>query len=290
MKAGIAFVLGTAGLCSEVFAGSIITTNLPAGTAIVNISATQDGAALYSGVNAAWWYAPFSSGGAAQLLEYTLQGGTYSFRVINPADAARLFPALTAAQTSQIFSAWTYNSPWATDYLVFDSAAATNNTLPQLFDGAFSNTNGTWYVYANAAIAYEAAITNGFYDLIRTGPDGRNGLDGVNGTVFSTTYTFASAETLIFAVPDYYLPDNGGGVSVVISPSTPSPLLSIFPGTGTVTLQWPTNAAGFTLAQTIDLQPAYWSNVVDVPTIMSTNYSVTLPVDAASKFFRLHRP
>lgn len=285
-----ALFLGLGGSLPQAFGGTVITTNLPANMAIVNISGTEDGAAVDSGVNAALWYQPFFTGGAAQLLEYTVQPGTYGFRVINPTDAAQLFPELTPSQTSQIFTGWSYNSPWATDYLVFDSAAATNGTLPQLFDGAFSNTNGTWYTYGSAADAYRAAITGGFYDLIRTGSDGRNGLNGQNGTVFRTSYTFAATTTLIFAVPDYYLPDNNGGVSVLISPAVSLPVLSIFSGTGTVTLRWPTNASGFSLAQTPDLQPASWSAVTNVPAVINTNFSVTLPVVPASIFFRLHKP
>src|SRR5664279_2354576 len=281
-----ALFLGLGGSVPQGFGGTVIMTNLPANTAIVNINAKEDGAAVYSGFNEALWYQPFFTGGAAQLLEYTVQPGTYGFRVINSTDAAQLFPALTASQASQIFTGWTYNSPWATDYLVFDGAAATNGTLPQLFDGAFSNTNGTWYTYGSATDAYHAAITGGFYNLIRTGADGRNGLNGQNGTVFRTSYTFASATTLIFAVPDYYLPDNNGGVSVLISPATYMPVLSIFSGTGTVTLRWPTNASGFSLSQTPDLQPTSWGAVTNVPAVINTNFSVTLPVSPASKLFR----
>jgi hypothetical protein len=129
------------------FSGTVISSNLPPGTAIVNISGTQDGAFGYNS-DQSLWYQPFSTGGAAQLLEYTIQPRTYGFRLVNPSDAAQLFPALTAGQLSQIFMAWTFNSPWVTDYLVFDSSAATNASVPQLFDGAFSNTNGTWTTYA----------------------------------------------------------------------------------------------------------------------------------------------
>ena len=156
--------------------GTVITANLPPATAIVNLNATQDGAASYNS-DQSLWYQPFSTGGAAQLLEYTIQPGTYGFRLVDPADAAQLFPALTSGQLSQIFTAWTYNSPWVADYLVFDSSAATNASVAQMFDGAFSNTNGTWTTYGSAVAAYTAAITGGFYDLLRPGlPNGRDGL------------------------------------------------------------------------------------------------------------------
>ncbi len=286
----LVILIGMVGFLSPAYAGTVITVNLPSNTAIVNINAMQDGAAAYSGVNAALWYQPFFTGGATQLLEYTVQPGTYSIRVINPADAVALYPSLNSTQTNQIFTGWTFNSPWVTDYLVFDSSASMSNTVPQLFDGAFSNTNGTWYYYASAAAAYGAAVTGGFFDLIRSGSDGRNGNNGFNGTIVSTTYTFASSKTLIFAVPDYYLPDNGGGVSVLISPVTSKPVLSILAGTGVVTLFWPANFTGFNLSQTTDLSPMAWSGVTNQPMIVNSNFSVTLPLNSTNRFFRLQNP
>ena len=80
------------------------------------------------------------------------------------------------------------------DYLVYDVAAAMQtSSLPQLFDGAFSNTNGgsgTWTFYDNATDAYNAAIPQGYYDLLRTSATG--GRDSTNDI---TAYTFTNAET-----------------------------------------------------------------------------------------------
>ena len=254
-------------------------------TAIININATQDGAATFNS-DQSLWYHPFFTGGAAQLLEYTVQPGSYSFRVVNPADAAQMFPALTAGQASQIFTAWTYNAPWVTDYLVFDGAAAANTSIPQLFDGAFSNTNGTWQTFSNATNAYNAAISEGLYDLIRTGPAGRD------GTNYSTVYTVATNETLIFVVPDYALGDNAGGVSVLVSPATPviPVVLAIVHGAGTVTLEWPTNAAGYNLQQTINLFPGAWGSVTNSPLTLGTNFAFTQPIGSTNQFFRLQHP
>ena len=282
----VAITITAAGFLLPAFGGTVITANLPAGTAIINIDATQDGAANYSGPNASLWYQPFSTLGVGHLLEYTVQPGSYGFRVINPTDAARMFPALTAAQTSQMFSGWSWNTPWATDYVVFDSSATNNASAYQLLDGAFSNTNGVdWTFYGDAASAYQGAITNGFYNLIRSGPAGRA------GTNFTTIYTFSVAETLIFAVPDYDLSDNSGGVSVLISSANVVPVLKIISGTGTVRLQWPTNATGFTLAQTTNLQHAAWSDVTNLPAVLNSDYSVTLPLSlTTNRFFRLHNP
>ena len=71
--------------------------------------------------------------------------------------------------------------------------------------------------YDNASDAYNAAKLGGYYDEIVTGT-GR-----YTGTV-QTSYTFTQAETLIFVVPDYFLPDNSGIVSVLVSSaSVPEP-------------------------------------------------------------------
>lgn len=208
------------------FAGTIITSDLPPDTAIVNISGTADGAADYNTNNPAqtYWYQPFNT--SNELLEYTIQPGTYDFRIVDPTAAAALEPDLTFAQLSEIYTAWTYNTPWATDYLVFDSSAATDPNEYQLFAGAVTplvDLPG----FANATDAYNAAIAGGYYDQIVSGVGGR-----YDGTT-STSYTFTSAETLIFAVPDYDLGDNAGGISVLISPvslmtATPEPS-ALFP-------------------------------------------------------------
>lgn len=269
-------IVGIAGIAVRAFGGTVLTDNLPANTAIVNINAQTDGAASYNG-DQSLWYHPFSYGTVPEL---TVPAGTYTFRIVDPADAAHLFPALTTAETNQIFTAWTYNSPWIEDYLVYNSSALTNYTLPQIFDGAPDPVS-----FGSAQPSYNHAVANGYYNEIRTGPLGRD------STVLTNSYVFTNATTLVFAIPDYYLGDNSGGVSVLVAPANPAPVLQIMPGTGTVSLLWPTNAAGFTLAQTTNLQPAVWSDVTPLPSIVSSNYSVTLPLDlTTSRFFRLHNP
>ena len=188
----------------DAWAGSVITANLPAGTAIVNINAQQDGAAGQNG-DGSLFYSPFSTQGGASLLTLPVTAGTYTFTVIDPAAAAAQFPALTQAQLGSLYTAWTYNSPWTTNYVVFDSSAATNSNESQLFDGSPDLTN-----YGDAQSAYNAAVAGGYANEIRTGPLGRD------GTVFTTSYTVAADTTLVFAVPDYGLSDNAGGVSVIV--------------------------------------------------------------------------
>jgi len=263
-------------VASRGLAGTIITTHLPANTAIINIDATKDGANGYNS-GQSLWYSPFST--VNSLLEYTVTPGSYSFRIVNPADAAQLYPALTTAQTSQIYTAWTFNTPWLTDYLVFNSAAASNSSIAQLFDGAYTNDYNTGPWYGDAATAYNTAIGNGSYNKIRPGAQGRY------GTNFATSYTFTNTTTLIFVIPDFILGDNLGGVSVLVSPAA-APTLTITPAAaGQATISWTPSMAGFVLQESPGLSPATWN----YSTSGATN-PVTIHTSAAAKFYRLSYP
>ena len=81
----VAFAVA-AGAFSSVSGGTIITTNLPSGDAIININGQQDSAAAFGGstqgltvigVNQDDWYQPFNT--QAQLLEYTFNPGRTVF-------------------------------------------------------------------------------------------------------------------------------------------------------------------------------------------------------------------
>jgi hypothetical protein len=187
-------------------AGSVITANLPPRTAIVNIDARQDGALNYDGPQDKW-YRPFSSLGAGSLLTYTIEPGVYRLIIINPTLAAQQFPALTTTQLNSMYTAWTYNSPWITNYMAWDIAAATNFSLQQILSGA-TGTAG----FGNAQAAFDAAYANNYADELKLPPGGR--LTGVPARRIS----FPSAQTLVFGIPDPGLFDNAGGVSVLISP------------------------------------------------------------------------
>jgi hypothetical protein len=263
------------------FAGTVITNNLPPDTAIINIDARQDGIANYSS-GQAFWYQPFFTGGATELLRHTVRPGTYTFRVVNPADALAMFPGLTTEQTNQIFTAWTFNSPWVTDYMVFGGAAATNNSLPQLFDGAYTNFFSNGPFFSDAESAYAGAVNGNFANALRTSESGGRG-----STNFIYSYTFTNTENLIFGVPDNILGDNAGGVSVVISPV---PTLSISRAASNVILQWPTNSAGYRLEQTPALNsPIVWSDVTDIAQTSGLDFILTLPATNPATFYRLKK-
>jgi hypothetical protein len=57
-----------------------------------------------------------------------------------------------------------------------------------------------------------------------------------------------------------------------------------------VILSWPAYAAGFSLEQNVALDGQnVWSSVPGTPALDGNAYYVTLPVDAASRYFRLRR-
>ncbi len=194
-------------------AGSLITTNVPTGTTIVNIDARNDGASISRNSDNDWSL-PF---GNASL---TLGPGTYSFTIVDRTDAASTFPLLASSQLDTINGAWTYNSPWLTDYLVWDSSATNDSSQLQLFSGAVSRsvagvpgwdpTRG----YDNGTDAYAGAKTGGYRDELR--------FTSRNSTVSARSFTLTQQRTLVFAIPDYGVGDNTGGVSVIVQ-SVPEP-------------------------------------------------------------------
>ena len=202
-------------LAASTHAGSVISTNLPAGTEIVNINAQADGVGTYSGdADQSFFYQP--TGTAPSL---TLPAGTYQFSITDPADVATAYPTLTAAQRNQVYTAWTYNTPWTEDYLVFASTALTNANENQLFDGALQPGIPNDQTFSSAQAAFDGTVANGYFNKIRPAPPGRAG----DASTYLTQYTFGAATTLLFVIPDNILSDNSGGVSVVVTSVVPEP-------------------------------------------------------------------
>lgn len=194
-------VVGIVGLVAgSAQAGTVITQGLPSNTVIANIDSRVDGAAGSNGPQTLW-FQPFTTVSA------TFDAGTYRLRIVSPADAAALFPSLTGAQLSQIYTGWTYNSPWITNYVVFDSSAATDSSQPQLIYGAQS-TQG----YSSGPDAYAGSVANGVYETFTLGA-----WDGPK----VKQVTFRHPVTLLFAIPDWGVYDNAGGVSVLMEQVSP---------------------------------------------------------------------
>jgi hypothetical protein len=222
MKASEVLFLSTvsAATCSVLAgparAGTLINTNVPAGITIVNVDARTDGCAGFNSGGTsdpqAYWTQP-TPGTVVSAL--TLGPGTYTFRVINRADAQAQFPSLTGAQALQVFDAWTYNSPWVTNYMAFKNSALTNGAETQIFDGGGVPASVP-YDTSSPAAAYNSLKSSGYQDNLRLAPPGRSGTTAASFT--SESYTFATTTTLLFGVPDNGLSDNGGGVSIVVAP------------------------------------------------------------------------
>jgi hypothetical protein len=123
----------------------------------------------------------------------TVNPGTYTFEVVNPRDS-----------TDALYTGWSFQSTpkYYTGYLVFDAA----NLNAPILDASPSP---MWF--NSAQEAYDWAVASGNY---------------------ITTHTFTQKTTLVFAVPDPYVPDNMGGVSVsVFTPLVTSAQSTPEPGT-----------------------------------------------------------
>ncbi len=80
-----------------------------------------------------------------------------------------------------------------------------------------------------------------------------------------------------------------GDYSVVQQPNLP--LLTIRRGaTGFFVLAWPIDTANATLEQSLDLTPSSWTTVTTRVIDTATEHTVTVPINAPKKFFRLSVP
>jgi hypothetical protein len=120
-------------------------------------------------------------------------------------------------------------------------------------------------------------------------------------------YTITTSTTLIGItgirlemLSDASLPLNGPGRSsgngnFVLTEMTvetmpePLPQLRItVPAPSEAALSWPTNADGFALVTTFSLPASSWIAVTNVPVILGSSFSVTVPAPNAQQYFRLY--
>jgi hypothetical protein len=153
---------------------------------LVNINARVSGA--QPGLHQTFWFSPFNA------VSLSLAAGTYDFTLVDP-----------TLNSGAAFTAWTYNAPWVTNYLVFDSTDLTH----ELFMGAVSGPA----LVTTAQAAFNATVAAGHN---------------------VTTFTLPTAETLLFTIPDNILSDNTGGVSIDVTPFVAEPPPPPPPQTGAV--------------------------------------------------------
>jgi hypothetical protein len=204
----------------QALAGTIIDTNLASNAvAIVNIDGKGDGARSFDGTQDKW-FDPFNIDGHP--LTITLDPGVYTFTLVNPTDAKKLNPDLTAGQLQTIYTAWSYNSPWITDYYVWDSEALIKPGTPELFAGAIDAHIPDYYSYPGASSQGFLEAGQAYWAATHGGVANKIWLGGRFTGIESDSFTVLRTQTLVFGIPDYYLPDNQGGVSVIIQ-SVPEP-------------------------------------------------------------------
>jgi hypothetical protein len=193
------------------------------------------------------------------------------------------------SQIAGVISGTTYGANYLTLMAVFTNATATNVaiSLPQSLAASLIP-NGSWTNFDNSA--------NFPFGRLPDEPTTLSDLQSASlGTLSSITYMSfsylqSSSPVLQGAGTAGTIVAFDGAQSAGSFSFVPQPTLSVTPGAGAVTIQWPTNSPGFTLAQTTNLALGLWSNVTNVPAISGANYSVTLPLHPTSTFFRLHLP
>ena len=215
-----------------------------------------------------------------------------------PAEAyAFIAPVSTNGQTfgpgSQIaglIRGTTYGTNYLTLLAVFANSNTTNVAISLPLSLATNLIpNGSWNSFNNS--------TNFPFGLLPDEPTTLSDLqtDSVNSLEYNLVYN--SFNYLSDGSPVLQPPGAPGAIvafdgaqSIGSFSFVFQPALSVTLGKGGVTIQWPANASGFTLAQSTNLASGVWSDVTNVPTIIGDQNSVALSVDATSHFFELHEP
>jgi hypothetical protein len=113
-------------------------------------------------------------------------------------------------------------------------------------------------------------------DTVVVGADGDfSNATGVNGNQSNTNAPFS------------------GAAYVFTGLGTPAPRLAIELSASNVQISWPLVASGFGLEETPDLNPSSTVNWTSVPLPYQTNatsVSVTVPLGAQNRFYRLRKP
>jgi PEP-CTERM motif len=199
-------------MCSSIFRMMVsLAAGLCCATAhavIVNIDAQQQGAASAAG---------------GPNLPNVLPGATLT-NIYTPKQQLTLAAGtylITNADTSGYYSAWNFqgypNTPnWVWSFIIADDA-----TSKVLVDDYVSGVQPT-----QAAMA---AVTG------TTTYDGLTPLAATSTAGFQDTLTLAQSTTLDFLIDDYYLPDNGGGVSLSIQ-AVPEPTTAALLAIGSIGL------------------------------------------------------
>jgi hypothetical protein len=123
-------------------------------------------------------------------------------------------------------------------------------------------------------------------------------IDGGGARSTQTRFTLTGTIGQPEAAPQFSSPNGRFSIepgfwdryTVVQTPGLP--LLTIRRGIArdTAVLAWPVVVSGYVLEQSPELSPASWSVVLTPVVDTATEHTVTVPIDAPKKFFRLRAP
>ena len=112
-------------------------------------------------------------------------------------------------------------------------------------------------------------------------PDSTNDAFVVFAHVAFTTGS-GTATTAIMGSATYF--------NIITTPASAAPLLTIIPSGTNVLVEWPTNAAGYTLEFSTNLASTVWSTTLPAPVVVNTNKVLTNGISGTRRFFRLSNP
>jgi hypothetical protein len=178
------------------------------------------------------------------------------------------------------------------------------NPDPAYTRTGFENLDGDWFGFSVAAVGNDRVLIGAYAN------------DAPNGTRYAgTAYLFSTSgallATLTHPVPTFggsfggavaavgsdrfligtpafaFRATNAGSAYLFSIP--PPPSLSIARSNSFVVLSWPAAFHNFQLEESTDLNPP-WSPVTPAPVNDGSHVSVSVPVDAPRRFFRLRSP
>jgi hypothetical protein len=118
-------------------------------------------------------------------------------------------------------------------------------------------------------------FNGGIYTSTNSGADWA--LSSAPASQWSSVASSADGKTLVAVV-------YGGQIYV----SGAGPTLSLTLANANLTLCWPTSATGYALQQTTNIVATNWTAVTNLPTIINSQYCVTLSPAGSAHFYRLH--
>jgi hypothetical protein len=161
-------------------------------------------------------------------------------------------------------------------------------------DGSYTLTGTLLNGISEGASYGDDAQMNSNYPLVRV-------TNSVGNVYYERTYNWRSTGVMTGSAPETTLFTNSAGLPpgtyslVVVANGISSapfnffiePRLRMASSANNVILTWPTNAVGFSLETTTNLNHVVWTAGLPTPVVVSGQYVVTNPISGTQRFFRL---